>query len=64
MDGNLQSGLLVELRGLASALRALGNNDAATPMGAIENLAVTIERSSGNIADALREIAQAIADRE
>ena len=37
--------LVGALNNIASALRALGNNDAATSMGAIENLSKTIQET-------------------
>jgi hypothetical protein len=42
-----------ETAAIASALRMLGNADAATPMGAIEALGKVIEEGFGRLADAL-----------
>jgi hypothetical protein len=39
--------------GVASALRALGNADAATPMGAIEALGVTLKESLAEVAESV-----------
>jgi hypothetical protein len=45
---------------VAYALRQLGVGDAATPMGALEALAVELRASSQSIADGLHAIAEAI----
>tara|TARA_R110000868_G_scaffold41986_1_gene142508 strand:+ start:426 stop:671 length:246 start_codon:yes stop_codon:yes gene_type:complete len=43
---------------IASAIRALGNADAATPMGAIEAYGSVMKDGMGAIADAIRETKQ------
>lgn len=48
------------INSVAYALRQLGNGNAATEMGAIENLANEIKDGSERIADALNAIATAI----
>ena len=42
-------------REIAAAIRALGNADASTPMGAIEALGEVLGRNLGDLADAVRE---------
>lgn len=63
--------LAIAIESVAAALYKLGNNDAATPMGAIEAHGLKISEASSkiadglnNIADSIRELAQAVSDRE
>ena len=49
---------------LARAVDRLGTADAATPMGAIEVLAVAVREGCAAIASALGELAEAIRERE
>lgn len=55
-DGNVYDAL----GAIASALRALGNNDAATSMGGLEALGLSIREAAEDIAGGLRAIADAI----
>ena len=48
------------LASIASALRALGTGNAATDMGAIEFLGAAIKEGCGDMADAIRQLAEAI----
>jgi len=48
------------LNSIASALRYLGNGNAGTQMGAIENLAIEVKEGTTRIASALELIAEAI----
>ena len=48
------------LNNIASALRYLGNGNAGTQMGAIENLAKEVKEGTTRIASALELIAEAI----
>jgi hypothetical protein len=45
--------------GVARALRALGNGNASTPMGAIEALGAVIKESIGGLALSIETIAEA-----
>lgn len=45
---------------IARALRALGTGNAASEMGAIEFLGSSIKEGCGDIADAIRTLAEAI----
>jgi outer membrane murein-binding lipoprotein Lpp len=45
---------------VAGALKALGNGDAATPMGAIEAHGKCILDGADNIASAIRDLASAV----
>lgn len=47
---------------IRKGLRLLGNADAATPLGALEAHGKCILDASENIADAIRELAEAIRD--
>lgn len=51
------------LRDVASALKALGNNDAATRMGAIENLAKEVGEGLRLIAEAINTLAVVMDDK-
>ena len=60
---NLVDGLFAiaeSLSGLTRALRALGNADACTPMGAIEAYSVVVREAGERIAGALQDVAAAI----
>ncbi len=50
------------LEAIALSLRNLGTANAATPMGAVELVAMEIEKGTERIADALVEAAKLIAD--
>lgn len=50
------------LMAVASAIRALGNADAATPMGGLEAHGKVIEEAGDRIGEAAESIAQAISD--
>lgn len=50
------------LRGIASALRDLGNADASTPMGAIEALGAVIAEGLNSVASAISEHVEAVRD--
>lgn len=52
------------IESVASALRDLGNGNAATNMGAIEALGVVIKEGSEAIASGLHAIAEAIRSKE
>ncbi len=56
----LLESLAKSLSSIAVHLKYLGNGDAASPMGAIENLAVKLEEGSEQIAGGLHAIAEAI----
>ena len=67
----LDDKLAIAVESVAAALYKLGNNDAATSMGALEGHGLIVSESSGkiadglnNIADAIRELSQAVSDRE
>jgi len=51
------------IQSVSDSLYALGNNKAATNMGAIENLALQIKEGTGRIAASLDGIASAIRER-
>jgi hypothetical protein len=55
-----QETLRESLQGVVRALRDLGNGDAATHMGALENHALAVKQGADNIASAIRELAEAI----
>ena len=46
----------------AKALKKLGLNDAATTMGAMELISLSIEKSGQTIADQIASVGQAISD--
>lgn len=48
----------------ASALRALGTGNAATEMGAIEALSVSVEALSSSIREGMSDVARAISDND
>jgi hypothetical protein len=48
------------LRDIASALKSLGNGNAATPMGAVEAHGVAVRESGALASDALQNIADAL----
>lgn len=50
------------MSGIRDALIALGNNNADTPLGAIEALGERIHSGAGLVADALCDVAAAIRD--
>jgi hypothetical protein len=66
------------LQDIAGALRSLGNADAVTPLGALENLAIvqrdngealsgavsSVASEIGRLADAMQSIAEALQDRK
>lgn len=52
------------LESVAYALRCLGNGNAATHMGAIENLAVKVDEGTSAMARALGSLAEAVASRD
>jgi hypothetical protein len=59
-DGSHETDCLVgAVHGVARALRLLGNHDAATSMGAIEALGLTITNAAVTVAAGLGEIADA-----
>lgn len=47
---------------VCNAVRSIGNGDAATGMGGLENLSLEIKNGSERIAEALGELAEAIRD--
>lgn len=51
------------LRAIARSINNLGNGDAATPMGGLEALGKVVSESLDNVASALREVAEAIRER-
>jgi hypothetical protein len=53
-----------QLARLVSALRDLGNGNAATQMGAIEAFSVVMQEGLGAIATALGELAEAIREHD
>ncbi len=60
-----------QLGNIAVHLKYLGNGDAATTVGAIENLALQLKEAIEShadglhaVADAIKELAQAVSDRE
>lgn len=55
---------LAPIESLASAVRSLGNGNANTQLGAIENLAKAILEASENIGAGLNNIAEAIENKE
>jgi hypothetical protein len=57
LQGETFDGLEEALTDIGVHLKYLGNGDAATTMGAIENLAVQIKEGFENLASALRELA-------
>jgi uncharacterized protein Yka (UPF0111/DUF47 family) len=64
-DSNLEAANVVDAianagRDIARALRALGTGDAASSMGAIEFLAVSVKEGSENVQSGLSRIAEAI----
>ena len=66
-DHGPQAGALIAvsyaLSDIARALRDLGTGNAATPMGAIEFLALEVQKSGEAVSGALSEIATALAER-
>lgn len=48
---------------IARAIHRLGNADASTPMGGLEALGGVIEKAGADIANALRELADAIREK-
>lgn len=64
MDAEQSESLAAAIDGVARALSRLGNGDAATAMGAIENLALEVREGSTRIAEALNAIAEAIEDHK
>lgn len=55
--------LVDAVKQVASALRRLGTADAASPMGAIEVLSVSVKEAGDAIAGGLHAIAEAITAR-
>ncbi len=55
---NVAAGLFA----IAAAIRSLGTADAATPLGAVELLAMEVRDGTTRIADALNNAVQAITD--
>lgn len=51
-------------RGLVSAIRDLGNGNAATQMGAIENLAKEIREGFTLLAESIDGLARAVEERQ
>lgn len=51
------------LRAIARSINYLGNADAMTPMGGLEALGKVLSESLDGVAEALREVARAIEDR-
>ena len=50
------------LDSVASALRYLGNADAATPMGAIEALGLEVQNGFSSISSSINEVSRALED--
>lgn len=50
------------IEAVAKSIHSLGTADAATPMGAVETLAMEVRDGTTRIAEALNNIAQAIND--
>mgnify|MGYP001558271493 CR=1 FL=1 len=62
-DSNLETANIVDgLYRVARALRDLGNGNAATSMGGMEALGMTMKESAEIIAGALSDLAEAIRD--
>lgn len=60
MEDNMNEEVICALNNVARALRELGKEDAAIPMGAIEVLANEITECSQRIAEGLHHIAESI----
>jgi len=58
--GEAATAIAASLESVARQLGYLGNGNAASQMGAIEHLAMQVREGCGDIASALREVAQAI----
>lgn len=64
-DSNLEPANVVDViagagLNISRALDRLGNADASTPLGAIENLAMEMKHGLGAVADSICELASAI----
>jgi hypothetical protein len=60
MDPEIAERIAEALERLATGLKYLGNGNAATEMGAIENLAKEVMEGSQRIAAAIEELAAAV----
>lgn len=60
MRERLMERLCNAMENIGVALHALGNKDAITPFGAIENLALEIKNAGEGIAGGLNAVAEAI----